>query len=165
MRELAMKNHGGGWRSRVGVGLVAAAMVLSGSVGVDAQASGDPIMEAAIDVTQGPPGTVVQVTGRCMQGGYASEEAYVRLYHRGSPGDTPYDTFHRTKLAESDGTWSMAFTVPLDMPRGPAGLTATCSAGDAVIPGREFDFLVTDPEVLAVTPPGLPRRGTPRFTG
>ncbi len=160
-----MKNQVRGWRSRAGVGLFGVVMVLAGNVGVHAQADSDRIIEAAIDVTQGPPGTVVNVTGRCMYLGYASEEAYVRLYRLVPPGDAPYDTWHTTKPAESDGTWSMAFTVPLDMPPGPARFSVTCSTDDALIGGPKFDFLVTDPEVLPETPPAPPRRGTPRFTG
>ncbi len=160
-----MKNQVRGWRSRAGVGLFGVVMVLAGNVGVHAQAGSDRIIEAAIDVTQGPPGTVVNVTGRCMYLGYASEEALVRLHHLVPPGDAPYDTVNRTKPAESDGTWSMAFTVPSDMPRGPARFSANCRTDDALIPGLEFDFLVTDPEVLSETPPAPPRSGTPRYTG
>lgn len=90
--------------------------------------------EAAIDVTQGPPGTVVQAIGRC-----PGDLVHVSIYHVVAPGDAPYDAWNTTKPAESDGTWSMAFTISLDMPPGPAGFSVLCSTGDAFIPGRDFD--------------------------
>ncbi|MGK2957071.1 MAG: hypothetical protein ACSLFB_01425 [Acidimicrobiales bacterium] len=148
--------------------LVIITMIFAVNVSVDAQTSGDPIVEATIDVNQGPPGTVVQVKGRCL-----SEWGNVRIYHKRPPesdpsgeGFVPFDVNSGVTPA-IDGTWSTAFMVPLDMPLGPAGVTVMCGSGDAVIGiTPQFDFLVTDPnEALPVTPVARPRSGTPRFTG
>lgn len=161
-----MTNQVCGWRTRAVMALVAITMIFAVNASVDAQTSGDPIVEATIDVNQGPPGTVVQVKGRCLEQGFGSERANVRIYHLVPPGLGTYNE-HKTVTPATDGSWSTALMVPLDMPSGPARVTVMCSSGDTSISNvPEFDFLVTDPnEALPVTPVARPRSGTPRFTG
>lgn len=154
------------WRSRVGACMAATALIVGANVSVGAQSNGEDFtVEAAIDLTQGPPGTVVQVAGRCTDRGTASDRVLVGIYHMVSPGDTPYDVYKDATPPATDGTWSIAFTVPLEMPLGPARFSVLCATDDVVLPAKHLDFLVTEPEPLPPTPVVRPRSGTPRYTG
>lgn len=95
--------------------------------------------------TEGPPGTVIELSGTgCLLYGRATERVGIFMYSR------EFDTSTTFPVA-SDGTWSGSLAVPAQAPPGNYRIRASCIEQDQVLPGVETDFRVLQGSTTTTT--------------